>query len=132
MNNAESAQIVDFVVAADGRNITPQTYGAWHLVIGHLDFEQARTATLMALQDTDIRWVEPKHILGKVAKLIANAEADARRAKALGDRQVQVGSPMRVCKHNLGLLYCQPCCHQAAIDAGLIPDRPMREKITLQ
>ena len=132
MNNAESAQIVDFVVAADGRNITPQTYGAWHLVIGHLDFEQARTATLMALQDTDIRWVEPKHIIAKVAKLIQTAEADQRRERALSERPATVGSDMPVCKHNLGLLRCQACCHQAAIDAGLIPDRPMREKITVE
>jgi hypothetical protein len=131
MQPAETKQILDFIAAADGRNVTEQTYGAWHLVIGHLAFEQTRQAALMALQDTEIRWVEPKHILAKVAKLIQIQEADQRRIAALNATPEPKGAPMPVCKHGIGLLKCEPCCHQAAIDANLIPNRPMRNKVLI-
>ena len=128
MNSEETKQILDFVAAADGRNVTAQTYGAWHLVIGHLGFDITRNATLMALQDTDIRWVEPKHILAKVAKLVAAKEADERRERALTAQVENQGSAMPNCKHGKGLLYCDPCCHQAAINAALISNKPYKVK----
>lgn len=128
MQPQETKQILDFIAAADGRNVTEQTYGAWHLLLSHLNFELTRQATMMALQDTAIRWVEPKHILGKVAKVISDIEADERRQRALNIQSEEKGSPMPTCKHGHGLLKCEPCCHQAAIDAGLISNRPMKRK----
>lgn len=108
--------------------MTAQTYGAWHLLIGHLDFDQAREATLMALQDTDIRWVEPKHILAKVARLVDLAKAEERRIRALNATDEPKGSEMPLCEHGKGLLYCDPCCHEAAVKAGLIPDKPFKAR----
>jgi hypothetical protein len=131
MQPAETKQILDFISAADGRNVTEQTYGAWHLVIGHLTFEQTRQAALMALQDVDIRWVEPKHILAKVAKLIATKEADDRRMAALNATPEPKGLPMPNCKHGIGVLKCEPCCHQAAIDAGLIDNKPYVKRVLI-
>lgn len=131
MNNEQTAQIVDFVAASDNRNLTPQTYGAWHLLLNHLDFEITREATVLALKDEAIRWVEPKHILGKVSKLISDSEADQRRQRALAYEDKKVGVAMPKCSHGLGLLYCPECCHQAAIDAGEIPDKPYKKRETL-
>jgi hypothetical protein len=128
MQAIETKQVLDFIAAADGRNITEQTYGAWHIVLGHLSFEQARTAAVLALQDQDIRWVEPKHVLAKVSKLISDSEADQRRNRALTYEDNKRGMPMPNCKHDLGLLYCNECCHQAAIDAGLIENKPFQKK----
>ena len=130
MDNNESAQIVDFIAAADSRTVTPQTYGAWHLVLGHLEFGLAREAAVMALKDESIRWTEPKHILGKVARIMEIAEQGNRRAVALAEKPVSLGSPMPVCEHGKGLLYCEPCCHREAVRAGLIPNEPMKAKIT--
>ncbi len=124
MNNEQTAQIVDFVAAADNRNVTPQTYGAWHLILGHLEFEQVRQATLLACQDENIKWVEPKHILGKVSKLISDTQADQRRNRALTYEDNNRGVPMPKCVHGKGLLYCGECCHNAAVKDGLIADTP--------
>ena len=129
MNNQESAQIVDFVSAADGRTVTEQTYGAWHIVIGHLNFELARQAAVMALQDESIRWTEPKHILGKAGRLLEVAEHDKRRELALTRVEPPVGAEMPVCIHGVGLLYCGPCCHEAAIVAELISPRVYKKKL---
>lgn len=123
MQPIETKQVLDFIAAADGRNVTEQTYGAWHLVIGHLSFEQARQAALMALQDDAIRWTEPKHILAKVAKLISDSEAEKRRERALTASEEPKGAEMPVCQHGKGLLYCDPCCHDAAYAAGLVKNK---------
>lgn len=131
MNNEQTAQIVDFVAASDNRNVTPQTYGAWHLLLGHLEFEITREATLLALKDEAIRWVEPKHILGKVAKLISDSEADQRRQRALTYEDNNRGVPMPKCEHGKGLLYCGECCHSSAINDGLIEDKPYQPRKTL-
>lgn len=128
MQAVETKQIVDFIAATDGRNVTEQTYGAWHIVLGNLSFEQAREAAVIALQDEAIRWVEPKHILGKVSKLISDSEAEQRRERALTYEDKREGTPMPKCKHDLGILYCAECCHQAAIDAGLIENKPFKKK----
>ena len=129
MNNNETAQIVDFIAAADSRNVTPQTYGAWHLVIGHLSFETARQAAVMALQDEAIRWTEPKHILSKAGRLLEVAEQDKRRQLALTREEPSTGAEMPVCIHGVGLLYCGPCCHEAAIVAELISPRVYKKKL---
>lgn len=129
MNNNETAQIVDFIAAADSRNVTPQTYGAWHLVIGHLSFETAREAAVMALQDEAIRWTEPKHILGKAGRLLEVAEQDKRRQLALTREEPATGADMPLCVHGKGLLYCDPCCHEQAIIQGLISPRTYSKKL---
>jgi hypothetical protein len=128
MQAVETKQIVDFIAATDGRNVTEQTYGAWHIVLGNLSFEQAREAAVIALQDEAIRWVEPKHILGKVSKMISDSEAEQRRERALTFEDKDRGTPMPKCRHDLGILYCAECCHQAAIDAGLIENKPFKKK----
>ena len=129
MNQQESAQIVDFVAAADGRTVTDQTYGAWHIVIGHLNFELARQSAVMALQDEAIRWTEPKHILSKAGRLLEVAEQDKRRQLALTREEPSTGAEMPLCVHGVGMLYCGPCCHEQAIIQGLISPRTYSKKL---
>jgi len=129
MQPEETKQIVDFISAADSRNVTEQTYGAWHLVIGHLTFEIARQAAVMALQDEAIRWTEPKHILGKAGRLLEVAEQDKRRQLALTREEPATGAEMPTCVHGKGLLYCDPCCHEQAIIQGLISPRTYSKKL---
>lgn len=128
MQAIETKQIVDFIAATDGRNVTEQTYGAWHIVLEKVDFEKARQAAVDAMRDESIRWVEPKHILAKVSKMISEAEADVRRNRALTYEESNRGTPMPKCKHDVGLLYCDECCHQSAIDSGLISNKPFKKK----
>ena len=131
MQPEETKQIVDFISAADSRNVTEQTYGAWHIVIGHLDFEVARQAAVMALQDEAIRWTEPKHVLGKAGRVLEVVAQDKRRELALSRVEPPTGSEMPVCIHGVGLLYCGPCCHEAAIVAELISPRVYKKKLLI-
>ena len=131
MTPDETRQILDFISASDNRNVPEQTYGAWHILLSHLSFSMTREATVMALKDPDIRWVEPKHILAKVSKIIDTEQANIRREAALAPKIESKGSPMPNCKHGKGLLYCDPCCHERAVKAGLIEDTPYRKKISV-
>lgn len=120
MTPLETRQIVDFVYATKSQEATEKTYGAWHLVIANLNFEIAREAALMALRDEDIKIVEPKHILGKASRLKELAEIEIRKQSAIEAEPAKVtGVPMPKCKHDKGLLHCDPCCHDEAVKQGL-------------
>jgi hypothetical protein len=114
MNQNEIVQIVNLVAAADGRNVNEQTYGAWMLVLGHMDFGLAKEATLAALKDESIRWTEPKHILAKAGKVLDVREQDKRRERALTEHEVKKGAPVPVClDHGLSIVACDVCCKKA-------------------
>jgi len=130
MNITESTQIVDFVAATKGTEPTEKTYLAWHMVLEGLGFEQARQAALRVLQDPSINFIEPKHILAKASVLVEEAKTEERRQRAMQELEPVQSTPMPKCKHDKGLLYCDPCCHEAAIEAGLIEPRPYTGKKT--
>lgn len=114
MNQNEIVSIVDLVAAADGRNVSEQTYGAWFLVLGHLGIGLAREGALEALKDESIRWVEPKHILGKVSKILDRQELAKRKERALSGDVEKQGAPVPICiDHNLSIMQCDPCCAKA-------------------
>jgi len=108
VNNNEVASIVKLVAAADGRNVTAETYGAWAMVIGHLDVAMARDAAILAMADVEIHRVEPKHILGKVAKIKDAVDASDRREKALTFTASEP-SPLPICEHGVKMLSCKTC-----------------------
>ena len=111
----EIVPLLDLVAAADGRNITEQTYAAWFMVIGHLDFPLAKEAALEAMADDTIRWIEPKDILAKVRKIRERRETDKRRNHALEGSKDVHGVPAPICiAHNKSIMTCMPCCDKAA------------------
>lgn len=128
MKVLETTQIVNYLSAIDNRQVTEQTVFAWHEVIGKLDFEVARQACNLARADERINYIEPKHILAKAQVLKEAEELKERQARALEEAPPVVGVPMPKCKHAKGLLYCDPCCHEDAIKAGLIEPRPYTGK----
>jgi hypothetical protein len=110
MDNLELMGLVDLVAASDNRNVTEQTYGAWKLVIGHLDFGLARQATLDALADETIRFIEPKHILGKVSAIREKNKTDERREKALNYTPMTELKGAPICRdHDLSIMKCREC-----------------------
>jgi hypothetical protein len=114
MNQAELVSVVDLIAAADGRNVNEQTYGAWFLVIGHLDARLAREAALEAMRDDTLRWVEPKHVLGKVNKIRERIEVEKRRLQALEPIGQKKSDPAPICvDHGISLMRCQPCSIKA-------------------
>ena len=114
MNQNDLASVVDLIAAADGRNVSEQTYGAWFLVLGHLDFRLARDAALEAMRDDTIRWVEPKHVLAKVGKIRDRRDADMRRDRALSEKKHEEFAPVPICvDHGLSINKCEACGRKA-------------------
>jgi len=130
MTPEQTKQIVDFISATKNTVPTDKTYGAWHIIISELDFEQARQAAIRAVKDPSINFIEPKHILAKASVLVEEAKTEERRQRAMQELEPVQSTPMPKCKHGKGLLYCDPCCHEAAIEAGLIEPRPYTGKKT--
>lgn len=131
MTPEQTRQIVDFISAAKNQTPTEKTYGAWHLLIAELDFEKAREATILALKDPSITFLEPKHILGKVSELKEAHELKLRQERAIEHKSETKGVPMPKCKHDIGLLYCDPCCHDEAVKQGL-KTGPYKPRKTLE
>jgi hypothetical protein len=114
MQPTEVMQIVNLIVAADGRTPTEQMYGAWTLTIGHLTFDLAREAAIEAMRDEKIRYVEPKHVLSKVNRIREVLEQNRRREMALEEKVVTEGKPVPICRdHGKGVIHCKPCAHKA-------------------
>jgi hypothetical protein len=110
MEAIETARIIEFLSFTDNRKITEDGIKAWHGLIGHLDFDVARTAAHMAKQDDKIDWVEPKHIIAKARIVASHKDSDVRRERAVEEKPKAPSSPMPTCKHGKGLLHCDPCC----------------------
>lgn len=108
MKKTDTATVLEFLSLTDNRKITEDRILAWHDAIGHLDFDVARSAVTEAVRDDSISWVEPKHILAKARLVIDRLATEKRRNQPAPERKI--GDAMPVCKHNIGLLYCVPCC----------------------
>jgi hypothetical protein len=128
MRLSDVTQILHYLAIVDNRNVSDSAAEVWHEIIGHLDFETAKEASLLARQDPAISWIEPRHILAKARQVKETQLTNQRRETAQTLPSEKPGQPMPKCKHGRGLLYCGPCCHQIAVDAGTIPNRPYRAK----
>lgn len=118
MNRDELASIVNLVSAADGRNVTEQTYGAWFLLLGHISFDVAREATIEAMRDDTIKWVEPKHILGRCVKVLDRREADRRRVRALNAAEEKTVPVPKCVSHEISIVKCKDCTNAALVLAN--------------
>jgi hypothetical protein len=119
MQKTETAELVEWVSVVDRREVTPQLVAAWHEIIGFLDYEVAKQALLEVQRDSDIRFIEPKHIVAFSYKIKERTKREQSIYREL-ETDGTWGSPMPKCVHGKGLLYCDPCCHAAAKSAGLI------------
>ena len=114
MNAAEVNQLLEYAQALDNRKITPVMIQAWLDVLGSLDFETARLATIEARKAETITWLEPKHVLKYARPFLERRQVETERAATLQEIQNRTSSAMPKCKHGLGLLYCLPCCKSVA------------------
>ena len=120
MEKIEIANLIEYLSLLDGRQVTPEKIAAWNDVVGFLNYEEAKSALIEATRDINIRFVEPKHV---VAIALSNREKEKgqRQKQELKDNEeTWVGVPQPKCAHGIGLLSCDPCCRNAAIQAGLI------------
>jgi len=128
MRLSDVTQILHYLAIVDNRNVSDSAAEVWHEIIGHLDFETAKEASLLARQDSAINWIEPRHILVKSRQVKETQLTNVRRETAQTLPSDKPGVPMPKCVHGKGLLFCGFCCHQMAVNAGTIPNRPYRAK----
>ena len=106
---SETQEILRRVAAVDNRKVTAETVEAWNSIIGRIPFDIAKEALTLAQQDSTIKYLEPRHIVGW-AKEAAFRLDRAKPKPAEGDFQ-KIDQP--VCRtHTLPIMSCRPCCRQ--------------------
>lgn len=108
MNITDTKALLDSISAIDNRTVTVDTLNAWHGIIGNIPLEIAREALKLAQQDSSIKYLEPRHIVGWAKEAAFRLD----RAKPKKPETLQ-GTPMPNCKdHDKGILTCDTCCHR--------------------
>jgi len=108
MNITETRTILEKVAAIDNRKVTPESLDAWHDIIGAIPFDIAKQALKLAQQDSSVKYLEPRHIMGWAKE--AAFRLDKEKPKA---PESITGDPMPLCRdHSKPILACDPCCHR--------------------
>jgi hypothetical protein len=120
MTKTELKELMEYLSAIDNRQLTPERLQVWFDLIGYLEFDLAKEATILANREASITYLEPKHIIAFAGKIKDRRKTEENREKSLNYSEERKSSPMPKCAHGKGLLLCDPCCKNAAIQAGLI------------
>jgi hypothetical protein len=118
MTKTELKELMEYLSAIDNRQLTAEKLQVWYDLIGYLDFAEAKTAVIEAQRDGSISYVEAKHVIAHAIKIKEKRKAEEIRA--ISYTEERHGTPQPKCVHGIGLLACDPCCRNAAIQAGLI------------
>lgn len=110
MNKIETKTIVDCVAAIDNRKITPEIIEVWHGIIGSLRFDVAEEALRLAQSDPQIKYLEPRHIVGWAKEAAFRLD----RNQMPDDLKATESVPPPKCKHGTSLPLCLPCCRELA------------------
>jgi hypothetical protein len=104
----ETKKLLFQIAVIDNRKLSDEVAEGWHKVIGHIPFEIAEEALKLAQQDTSIRYLEPRHIVGWAKEAAFRLDRNKPR-----EAEVIRGAPQPRCKeHNKLIIDCNPCCHQ--------------------
>ena len=134
MNLLEAKELLAEIAVIDHREISDEAVAIWQGILATVPLEIALEAHRICRQDETIRWLEPKHIYAQAKKAAERLIAEEQRQKAKEEairrqHDAYKPTPMPICKHGKGLIYCGPCCHVEGQKAGLIPmDRPYAPK----
>jgi hypothetical protein len=120
MTKSELGQLMDYLSAIDNRQISPEKLQVWFDLIGYLDFADAKAAVIEAQREESISYVEAKHVVAFALRIKERRKSEEQRAQAKISQPERVGDPHPICAHGKRLLTCDPCCRNAAIQAGLI------------
>jgi hypothetical protein len=106
---SETQEILRRVAAVDNRKVTAETVEAWNSIIGRIPFDIAKEALTLAQQDSTIKYLEPRHIVGWAKE--AAFRLDRAKPKPAESEFQKVDQP--VCRaHSLPIMSCRPCCRQ--------------------
>ena len=112
MNLNETKMLLKEIAAVDNRKLDESLAVAWQAIIGHLDFETAKSALVLARQDATVNYLEPRHIVSW------SKEAKHRATKNTTDQPENAdSSPEPLCIHSMKIMSCNPCCRVLAAKA---------------
>jgi hypothetical protein len=122
MTKTELKELMEYLSAIDNRQLTPEKLQVWFDLIGYLEFDDAKQAVIEAQREQSISYVEAKHVIAFATRIKERRKTEEARTRAFEPAPVLVGDPHPICAHGKRLLTCDPCCRNAAIQAGLIKD----------
>jgi hypothetical protein len=118
MTKTELKELMEYLSAIDNRQLSPEKLQVWFDLIGYLDFADAKAAVIEAQRDESISYVEAKHVVAFAMRIKEKKKNEEARATSYLEERI--GDPHPICAHGIKLLTCDPCCRNAAIQAGLI------------
>jgi len=120
MTKNELKELMEYLSAIDNRQLSAEKLQVWFDLIGFLDFEDAKAAVIEAQRDETISYVEAKHVIAFAMRIKEKRKNEESRLRATSFKEERIGDPHPICAHGLKLLTCDPCCRNAAVQAGLI------------
>jgi hypothetical protein len=120
MTKSELKELMEYLSAIDNRQLSPEKLQVWFDLIGYLNFPDAKAAVIEAQRDTTISYVEAKHVISYASRIKDRRKTEESRSRATTFSEERKWSPQPKCAHGIPLLSCDPCCRNAAIQAGLI------------
>jgi hypothetical protein len=120
MTKNELKELMEYLSAIDNRQLTAEKLQVWFDLIGYLDFEDAKAGVIEAQRDQSISYVEAKHVIAYAMRIKERKKTEENRTRAMTPQPERIGDPHPICAHGKRLLTCDPCCRNAAIQAGLI------------
>ena len=118
MTKTELKELMEYLSAIDNRQLTAEKLQVWFDLIGYLDFADAKAAVIEAQREESISYVEAKHVIAFAMRIKDKKKAEEQRNQP--KTVERIGDPHPICAHGLRLLTCDPCCRNAAIQAGLV------------
>ena len=103
----ETKAILKDIAILDNRKLDEAVALAWHAVVGHMSYEVAQAALVLARQDASINYLEPKHLVqwGK------EAAHRLGRNKTASEAPTAPVAPEPLCRdHQLKIMSCNACC----------------------
>lgn len=120
MTKTELKELMEYLSAIDNRQLSAEKLQVWYDLIGYLDFDDSKAGVIEAQRDPSISYVEAKHVIAYTLRIKERRKTEEHRARATTYTPDRVGDPHPICAHGKRLLTCDPCCRNAAIQAGLI------------
>ena len=120
MTKNELKELMEYLSAIDNRQLSAEKLQVWFDLIGYLDFDHAKAAVIEAQREQSISYVEAKHVIAYANRIKDRRKTEEARARSTSFVEEKKWTPQPKCAHGIPLLTCDPCCRNAAIQAGLI------------
>lgn len=114
MNKLEVSQLLTLASAYDNRTVKPEQVLAWHALVEHIELDVAGEALKMHFAESD-KYLQPYHLVANARRVMdAKARAERVRLAVEAEPVVAEDEELEMCKHDLWIVKCLPCCKELA------------------